>query len=328
MGPVRWFLLIPALAVSLNPAHGSGKKEPSPNQAEVRMGDGSLIRMTILQEHLDVVTKYGKLKVPIKDIRKIEFGLHLPEGVAPQIQAAIRQMGSSVYKQREGAVKDLVELGALAFPSVQKAALSVDLEVAQRAVAVLKRISDNIPAENLRTKMEDTIQTTEFPIVGRIVSPAIKAHSVHFGEMSLKLSDLRSIQLRGSGDDAVVTVDAGKYGSQADKWLDSGTVVGPNLRLIIRGEGEVDLWPAAPGQYLTGPKGYTTAGKGGTFMAGALLGRVGKDGKAFFIGDRYEGVPAQEGTLFLHIVPSPWNNASSGVYRVKIRTDYVALSAK
>jgi len=78
---------------------------------------------------------------------------------------------------------------------------------------------------------------------------------------------------------------------------------------------------------MTSPKGYNTAGKGGVFMAGTLLGRIGANGKIFVIADRYEGVPDQEGKVYLHIVPSPWNNASSGSYKVRIRTDYVALSA-
>ncbi len=306
--------------------YGSEKK--AVNHAEVRFGDGSVVRMTILQESIEVMTKYGKLTVPVRDIRRIDFGLHLPDGVAPQIQTAIRQMGSSVYKQREGAVKDLVELGHLAFPYVQKAAGSNDLEVAQRASFVVKQISEKTPPENLRLKMEDTIQTVEFPISGRILTPIIKAHSIHFGEQALKLADLRSVSVQGASGEYVVALDAARYGSQSEKWLDTATVLDPNLRVSIRAEGQVDLWPQGAGQYLAGPKGYTTAGKGGTHMAGTLLGRIGSAGKAFVIGERYEGTPDQEGKLFVHIVPSPWNNDSTGSYRVRIRTDYIALSVR
>jgi hypothetical protein len=47
----------------------------------------------------------------------------------------------------------------------------------------------------------------------------------------------------------------------------------------------------------------------------------------FIIGAQYEGVPSSEGKLFVHIVPSPWNNASTGNYRVRVRMDYVSLSS-
>ena len=63
-------------------------------------------------------------------------------------------------------------------------------------------------------------------------------------------------------------------------------------------------------------------------MAGTLVGRVGESGKAFVVGEQYEGSGAQEGKLYLHIVPSPWNNASSGTYRVRIRSERLSLAER
>jgi hypothetical protein len=60
-------------------------------------------------------------------------------------------------------------------------------------------------------------------------------------------------------------------------------------------------------------------------MSASLLGRIGETGTPFLIGEHYEGTPGQEGRLFLHIVPSPWNNASTGSYAVKISTTGVGL---
>lgn len=325
------YLLKPALVLSflvLTIPLGQAQEPANPLQAEVRFGDGSLVRMTILQESIDVMTKYGKLCVPLRDIRRIDFGLHLPEGVEPQITEAIKLMGSQAYRQREDAARDLVKLGHWAFPSVQKAAQSADLEVSQRAQGILKRIGEKVPADQLRTKLDDSIQTVEFPVTGRIVTSTVKARSTHFGDVTLKLSDLRSLHVRSGSGEAEFVVDAAKYGSAVDQWMDTGVMVDPSLRLVVHGAGQVDLWPQGPGQYLTGPKGYSTPGKGGTHMAGSLLGRVGDAGKVFLVGERYEGVPGEEGKVFLHIVPSPWNNASTGNYKVKIATDHVALTGR
>ncbi len=327
---LKWVLVAAVLGTSLSLAQGPGKKNaPHSQPAEVRLHDGSLIRMTVLQQSVEVQTKYGKLTIPLREIRRLEFGLHLPEGVEPRIDQAVKQMGSDTYKEREDAVKQLVNLGPMAYPSLQKAAQSQDLEVVKRAGAAMKRIEDKVAPEQLRFKVEDTIQTSEFTITGRIVSPrdSIRVHSETFGEFDLKLSQLRSLHQHGQAGDIEVVVDAAQYGSNTDQWLDTGVVVEANLRLIIRSEGQVDLWPQGPGQYLTGPKGYSTAGKGGVYMAGTLLGRVGETGKAFAIGEHYDGVSSGEGKLYLHIVPSPWNNASNGSYKVRIRTDYLALSS-
>ena len=48
----------------------------------------------------------------------------------------------------------------------------------------------------------------------------------------------------------------------------------------------------------------------------------------FLIGERYEVNSTDEGKLFMHIIPSPWNNASSGLYRVRVTTEHVAVSGK
>jgi hypothetical protein len=327
--PCQWALSAVALAASLSLAQGQGKKDvPRPYLAEVRFGDGSLVRMTILQDNLEVMTKYGKLTIPLREIRRVDFGLHLPEGVSQQIDQSIKQLGSETYKERDEAVKHLVHYGPLAYPFLQRASRNPDPEVSQRATGVIKRITDKTAPENLRIKEEDHIQTVEFPITGRILHPIIKAHSTHFGELSLKLSDLRTLFVRGTSGDSELVVDAARHGSAPEQWLDTGVVVDPSQRLIVVGEGQVDLWPQGPGQYMTGPKGYSTAGKGGNFMAGALIAKIGESGKAFLIGERYEGAPTEEGKVYLQIVPSPWNNASSGSFRVRITMEHVALSTK
>src|SRR4051794_23235015 len=73
-----------------------GTKESTPKIAEVRFADGSVVRMNLLQEQLEVMTKYGKLSIPIGEIRRIEFGLHMPSGLHDQIGASIKLLGSDV----------------------------------------------------------------------------------------------------------------------------------------------------------------------------------------------------------------------------------------
>lgn len=320
-----------ALCVALAVSSGSlAQEQPNPPRhvAEVRFGDGSIVRMTLLQDGMEIMTKYGKLTVPVSDIRRVEFGLHVPPDVNLQINQSIKRLASDVYKERDSASRDLVQVGHFAFPYLQKASRSGDQEVAFRAVSVIKQISDRVSPDLLRLREEDVIHTTEFTVIGRITSQSIKAHSPHFGEVQLKLSELRTLHMRHNGSKQELIVDATKHGSSLDQWLDTGISADAQQRLIITGEGQVDLWPQGPGQYMATPKGYNTAGKGGQFMAGALVGRVGENGKAFLIGERYEGNVAEEGKLYLQIVPSPWNNASTGNYRVRVQTDNIVIGSR
>lgn len=296
--------------------------------AEVRFADGSVVRMNVLQETVEVMTKYGKLTIPTDDIRRIDMGLHIPEGLEVQIENSIRNLASEAFKQREDASRDLLQVGHWAYPALQKASNSPELEVAKRAQSLLTRISEKTPPDILKIRADDVVQTRDFPVVGRIASPTIKAHSPLFGHQLLKLSDLRSIQLRGQRGDAEVSIDSAKHGSALDQWFDTGVAVDSHIRLTIVSEGNVDLWPQTAGQYIAHPRGFNTPGKGGAFLAGALVAKIGESGRTFLVGERYEANATDEGKLYLHIIPSPWNNASTGIYRVRIATEHVAISGR
>ena len=86
-----WFLAVSVLGFSI--LQDTPLKTPSePEEAELRYGDGSVIRAVILQDNLEVMTRYGKLTVPAKEIRHIEFGVHLPPDVEKRVEQAIKDL--------------------------------------------------------------------------------------------------------------------------------------------------------------------------------------------------------------------------------------------
>jgi len=298
---------------------------PAKTPAEFRFADGSVVRMMLITDSIEVRTRYGSLVVPVQDVRRIEFGMHIPEVVRQRIDQSIRQLGSEAFKQREDASKDLIQAGHWAYAPLQKAAQSSDRELSTRAGAILKKLSETIAPESLKFKEEDTIHTLDFPIIGTVTNSVLKASSALFGEQQFKIGDIRTLLIHGGRGDSEIALDAARIGSTAEPWHDTGLTVDRHLRLNITAEGDCDLWPQTPGQYVAHPRGYNTPGKGGTYLAGALIGRIGESGRTFIVGDRYEGTPGEEGKLYLSIVGSPWNNASSGTYRVKIRTEAAAI---
>src|SRR5262249_34937396 len=112
----RWplFLLLvwssPCLADS-EPKQAASKSR----NVEVRLSDGSTVRMVIAQDGLVVATKYGKLTVATDDITQIEFGMRVPEGVGAKVEQAIKRLGSAEFKEREAASAELLELGVHAY---------------------------------------------------------------------------------------------------------------------------------------------------------------------------------------------------------------------
>ena len=332
-------LLATALPVALIIGQTEPRDKPDRNEVEVRFLDGSKVRMTVLQESLDVTTRYGKLTIPVTDIRNIEFGLHLPDEVAKQVETAVQRLGNNAHADREAASRELVQLGHQAYPAVQGAVKSKDPEVSRRAEEVVKRIRDKVPTPLLRLDANDRIETVMFPIVGRISSGTLKARSAYFGEKEIRISDLLAVHFNNARGTSEFTVDAAKYGSPTSQWLNTGVEVDADTDLNITASGQVDLRDDGTGRFVTGPAGFSRAGgfggmqkamaggpagiggpgMGGVNVAGgALIGRIGESGDAFYVGENFKGKPGLRGKLYLHIVPSPWGMNSVGSYKVKV----------
>jgi hypothetical protein len=293
-------------------------------QTEVRFTDESVVRMVVLQEKLDVETKYGKLTVPTADIVKIDFGLHIPPDVEKKILQAIDDLGSENYKTREVAVKDLVSFGPFAYPQVVKASKSDQPEVQKRALLALEKLKAKHAARNLRSREEDVIVTANFTVVGKITTPTLRAKAENFGELDLQMAKLRGMRSLTTMTEAEVTIDAAKYAQQNVVWMDTQYECRQGMRLVITASGNVNLWPQNGG-FICGPSGFDQNGgfggpRGGNqYLPGALVGRVGESGAMFYIGDRYDGTINGEGKLYLSIRPSPWNpQGTVGSYTVKI----------
>ena len=329
------FLACALLAVASNGHSQTGdKKKSDAHEVEVTFANGSVVRMALVPEKLEIKTQYGTLSVPVRDIRRIDFGLHLPDGADKKIETALKQLASAEYKERDGAVRELVALGAYAYPSLLREAKSADPEVAKRVKDALAKIRAKVPAKDLQLSDDDKITTPRFIIVGRIVPESLKARSEDFGDLVLALSRLRHLRVLADARETEVVIDAAKH---SQNWLDTGLMLDGSGTLVIHASGEVELRPSMPGNYVCGPRGYTRTGlvAGGFAPAkakkiggdgglpgrtypGTLLGRVGENGDPFVIGDRFEGMLDRDGKLYLHIMSSPYEANSSGSYHVKV----------
>ncbi len=303
-----------------------------PGDVEIFFLNGSKVRMLVQSDSLEISTLYGKLAVPVKDIRGIEFGLHFPPGVEEKIDGAIKALSSNDYRIRETASKTLQELAPYSFPAILNASRTKDLESASRAKDIVTKLRAKHPAKDLKSMVEDKVVTNTFTIVGRILTTQIKAKSDYFGIQEPKLADMRTLRaMGGASPDVEVGVDASKY-ANAGQWMDTNYLVDGRSIIVITARGMIDVWPQQGGNFMSGPNGFNATRNGMAFIGGGkrvggvnqnqhcgmLLGKIGESGEIFTIGERYDGSPETEGNLFLHIGPSQWNVQSVGTYEVKI----------
>jgi hypothetical protein len=321
-----WTVIAVLAAATFVRADSDAAKPAKPktvNEVEVRFTDGSRVRMTILQERLEVVTKYGPLSIPTGDIRRIEFGIHPTEAVRKRMTDAIGRLGSASFKERERGTNELMAIGAPAYIMLHQAMKDRDPEVAHRARVALDEIRKKVPEEQLRVREDDQVQTADFTVVGRVTAPTIRASTAIFGEAQLKVTDLRSVRWMGGQAELELSIDGAKYANN-NAWLDTGITLSLDDDINITASGQIDLMTNGTGQYVTGPAGTHQWGMGRGGAAhppGALLGRIGENGQPFLVGESYRTLCKKEGKLYLQIAPSPWiNNGApvTGAYKVTI----------
>jgi hypothetical protein len=332
--------------------------KPSPYAVEVRFADDSVIKAALQDKNIVVVTRYGKLTVAVDEIRSIELGMRVPEESLKRVDAAIGMLGNSDFAKRETASAELLELREAAFPALQQAARSDDPEVSRRAKEVIKTLTDTLSADKLHPPRFDTIVTLDFTIVGQIETPTLKARTPYFGETSLKLAEIRGMKWLANERETKLAIDATRYGAPTEAWMNTGLKLRAGSGILLTATGSVDLRPAAgdAGTFVVGPDGRAgirgggggfpgggggragggagpggvAGGRGpggarpfagdGTQSPGTLIGRIGEYGKVFVVGSHYEGTAAEEGTLYLRIVPNGMGTESSGNYDIRVLT--------
>jgi hypothetical protein len=309
-----------------------------PGDVEIHFLNGSKVRMLLESEKLDVMTAYGKLTVPVKDVRAIEFGLHFPEGMEEKIAAAIKGLSSSDYREREKADKALIDLGPFSYPAVLDASRTKELEAARRAKEILTKLQSKHNKKDLKTSVDDRLITNNFTIVGRILTTTVKAKTEYFGEQELTLAKMRTLKsMGGASFDTEVAIDASKYaGPGVPQWLETDYHCDGRTAITITARGMIDVWPQQGGGFMSGPSGFQNTRNGGGMGGlikggrkignninsnqhnGMLIAKVGENGDFFQVGDSYEGIPDGEGKIYFTIGPSQWNVQCNGQFDIKI----------
>jgi hypothetical protein len=180
------------------PGDGTAKKPEKPGvqagAVEVRFTDNSCLKLTLEDERIELSTPYGRLRIPVADIQRIEFATRIPEETLKRIETAVGTLGSSEYPLRENATAELGTLGVRAYPALLLAAQSKDPEIVRRVEKLLDKIRSEIPEELLAFRKYDVVYTADSKISGQIEGSALKAQTFQFGDVRLKLADVRTLR--------------------------------------------------------------------------------------------------------------------------------------
>ena len=238
-GPLFGFSLF-CLLVLMFPLLGQEAVQPkepakknAPASVEAEFTDGSVMKLALRDENIELETSYGKLLIPVADVRRIEFGMRISDDVRKRIETAIGELGSPDFRRRQAATSELQALKEKAYPALLRIASGKDAEAGRRVEQIIEKIRESVRSEILEIPAHDVVHTADSKIAGRIKADLLRVATLPFGDQQVKVADLRTLRSPNSAEPEVAAagtlLDPGAlhlYQNQIGKTL-SFRVTGP-----------------------------------------------------------------------------------------------------
>lgn len=161
---------------------------------EVKCVDDSTLKLKLLEDKLELVTKYGFLQVAVADVRRIDFAHRCPTEVAEKIALAISKLAHADFQTREQATAELKGHRERAYPFLLKTLKHDDPEVSRRADEALRFIQAKVPPALLEARDTDVVYTDDSKFTGKLTAQSLRVLTGMFGEQALKVADVRSLR--------------------------------------------------------------------------------------------------------------------------------------
>jgi hypothetical protein len=308
-----------------------------PESLRMHLMDGSVITGRLSLKDLSIETKFGMLNVPVAKILSFTPGLASHPTLAKQIAGWIEDLGSGTFNDREAAQQALMKLGPPVRAELERRRDDSDAERRTRVRAILSEFeqaqddADDSPNDKPNSGAaayipDDTVVTTEFTIVGRIVPQSFAISSL-YGPLTIKLADVRHID-RDVAKKEELPVN---FTVNSSHMVHNGTL-NTNIRLergdtvTVSATGSIAMTPWGA-QAMSTPDGGTAGANFGIFASpkaqipvGALIGKIGNGEDYFKIGSHLTFTAEKTGQFHLAIAMRPEQAGSDfpGQYRVKV----------
>jgi len=304
--PIALFAVVAVL-----PSHGRSAAPSSQPPAtrslastdvEIRCVDDSVLRLKILDDRLELQTKYGPLHIIVSDIRRIDFATRTPPEVTEKINALITTLNHPDFETRERATAELRSYKERAYLPLLKAIKHPDPEISRRAEETVRYLQQKLGTGALEPRETDIVYTDDSKITGRLSASALRVLTSQFGEQNLRLSDVRTLRT-GSG----VTEDVGPAIAAPNNMMAYQNQYGKELHFTVSGP-----QPGGAGQGVWGTDVYTLDSNLG---AAAVHSGLVQPGQSVVVRVRVIPSPVQfVGSFRNGVGTAPYGNFPSGAY--------------
>ena len=314
-------------------------------EVRLTLRDGNTMAGTTRIPAINLITDYGKLEVPVKNVSSIRLGISADKSSADKVISLVKQLSNASEEVRKNSYNELSNMDIRSIPALSDFIYSSKYEpgtytdyTPEAALSELKA-KYNV-AEDVSSKDVLTIDG-EYTMGGTYDFKKIDLKT-EYGTLSIPKEKIQHIDVMysvASEGEMVFKLHASKHISANlnGGWLKTGITVKPGQQINITASGEVSFASLSGTKYkpdgtvsgaaagyeygYEGDYNYNanTAGAAYTYPTyGNVVYKIGEMGVASRAGAKFTGTAGSGGMLYLSIYETVYNPGNTGSYTVKL----------
>ena len=313
-----------------------------PAEVSVKLRDGSNVSGTAALPDVALVTDYGKLLIPLKNVSSIKVGIPTDKATTDKAISFLKQLSSTSEDAKKGAYEELVKLGVKTIPAIDnfindpKNQNEYSGEYTPDNALNELRAAGGVDAN---TSGKDEVSIDNGYLMGGVFEFTKLDVKTEYGNLSIPKEKIKNIDVTYMGEagsnEMTFKLNASKNisSNQAGGWLKTGIMLKNGQKFSIVSSGEVTLASLSNQKYhpdgsyetATGEKYPTTSSsteESGTNTYPSYGNVVYKIGEVttstIKAGAKLNGTAVGSGMLYIAIYETVYNAANSGSYNVKV----------
>jgi hypothetical protein len=311
-----------------------------PVELNLKLRDGSNVSGTSTMADVTLLTDYGKLVIPTKNVTSIQVGIPNDKAAYDKAKSFLSQLGNTNEEVRRAAYEELVKIGIKAIPAVSDF-ISDPKNMTEYTGEftpdnALNELKSNANVDEY-TDGKDIIDIDGLYTIGGSYEFAKIDVKTEYGSLSIPKEKIKSIDvmyISGDGSNefsfklvASKNISANTTGG----WLKTGIKLKSGQHFNISATGEVVLASLSNQKYKpdgsyessTGEKYPATTddySTGTTYPSyGNVVYKIGETSTTGLkAGAKFNGTASSAGMLYLAIYETVYNASNTGSYNVKV----------
>ncbi len=299
-------------------------------ELKLSLRDGNVISGTSTSiKTVLLVTDFGKLEIPIKNVSSIDFGITPDVTSKTKVENLIKQMADPTEEKRQAAYDELVKMSINTIPVLSDYIYGENYQISEytdyspeNALSEMKSLYGVDESYNDK----DIINIDyEYNIGGEYAIKSISLKT-EFGELNIPKEKIKNVEVSyfdALNGDKTFKLIASKHisGNENDGWLSTGIKVKSGQKINISAFGEITLESLSGNKYT--PDGNTSTEYENDYSStyptyGNVVYRIGEEGESIKAGSKYSGTAKASGIIYLSIYETVFNASNTGFYSVKV----------